>query len=186
MAELLYSMISSLDGYIADKEGAFDWAEPDDEVFAFVTEQERPVGTYLYGRRMYEMMTVWETDPALAAQSPRMREFAEVWQAAEKIVYSTVLKEVSTAKTRLERGFDPDAVQALKSSAERDLEISGPTLAAHALRAGLVDECHVFVVPWVIGGGLSVFPNGLRLALELAEERRFTNGTVYLRYRCTG
>jgi dihydrofolate reductase len=184
MAKLLYSMIASLDGYIADEEGSFDWAEPDEEVFTFITDQERAVGTSLYGRRMYEMMTVWETDPALAAQSPLMRDWAEVWQAAEKIVYSTTLESVSTTKTRLERAFDPDAVKVLKASAERDLNISSPTLAAHALRAGLVDEVQLYVVPHVVGGGLPVFPGGLRLTLELTEERRFTSGTVYLRYQC--
>jgi dihydrofolate reductase len=184
MAKLVYLMNTSLDGYVADAQGGFDWTDPDDECFACITDCIRPMGTYLYGRRIYEMMSVWETDPALAAESEDTREFAGVWQAAEKIVYSTTLESVATARTRIEREFDPDAVKRLKASAERDLAIEGPTLAAHALRAGLVDECRLFVVPLVVGGGLRFFADGLTLGLELLEERRFSSGTVYLRYQC--
>jgi dihydrofolate reductase len=147
MAKLLYSAIASLDGYVADADGSFDWAMPSEEVHAFVNDLERPVGTYLYGRRMYEVMTYWESPGDLAEQPSIVRDFAEIWQAAAKVVYSTTLETVSTARTRLERRFDPDAVREMKASAERDLSVGGPTLAAHAFRAGLVDECHLFVGP---------------------------------------
>jgi dihydrofolate reductase len=183
MADLIYSAIASLDGYTADEQGNFDWAEPDDEVFAFINDLARPIGTYLYGRRMYETMAGWETDPAFAEQSPLMRDFAELWQAADKVVYSTTLPTVSTAKTRLERAFDPDAVRQMKASAERDLTVGGPELAAHAFKAGLVDECHLFVTPIVVGGGNQSLPDRVRLELELLHERRFDNGMVFLRYR---
>ncbi|MFD0774095.1 dihydrofolate reductase family protein [Streptomonospora algeriensis] len=182
MAKLIYSMIASVDGYIADTEGRFDWAEPDAEVMAFVNDHERPVGTYLFGRRMYEMMAVWETDPSLAEESPLMRDFAGIWQAADKVVYSTTLEGPSTARTRLERRFDPEGVRRLKAEADADVSVSGPALAAHAFTAGLVDECHLYLVPAVVGGGNRVLPDGLRLDLTLHDERRFTNGTVYLRY----
>jgi dihydrofolate reductase len=183
MADLIYSAIASLDGYTADEQGNFDWAEPDDEVFAFINDLERPIGTYLYGRRMYETMAGWETDPAFAEQSPLMRDFAELWQAADKVVYSTTLPTVFTAKTRLERAFDPDAVRQMKASAARDLTVGGPELAAHAFKAGLVDECHLFVTPIVVGGGKQSLPDRVRLELELLDERRFGNGMVFLRYR---
>jgi dihydrofolate reductase len=183
MAKLVYSAISSLDGYIADEDGSFDWAVPDEEVLAFINDLERPVGTYLYGRRMYEMMVGWETDPALAGQSPLMRDFAEIWQAADKVVYSRTLEAVSTARTRMERDFDPEAVRQIKASAGRDVSVSGPDLAAHAFRAGLVDECHLFVAPIAVGSGKRSLPNDVRVRLELLDERRFGNGMVYLRYR---
>jgi dihydrofolate reductase len=182
-ARLIYSAISSLDGYIEDMDGKFDWAEPDEEVFRFICHLERDAGTHLYGRRMYETLTVWETDPSLAAVSPLLRDFAEIWQAANKIVYSTTLKVVSTRKTRLEQTFDPQAVRQLKESAEADLLIAGPELASHAFRAGLVDECQLYLTPIVVGGGKPSLPANLRLGLELLEERRFNSGVVYLRYR---
>ena len=183
MAKLIYAAMTSLDGYIEDEGGNFDWAEPDEEVHAFVNDLERPVGTYLYGRRMYELMVGWETDPTLAAQSPLMRDFAEIWQAAEKIVYSKTLEQVSTARTRIERDFDAAAVRQLKASAERDLAVGGPELAAYAFRAGLVDECHLFLTPIVVGGGKPSLPHRVRLQLELLEERRFGSGVVFLKYR---
>ncbi|HEX5761841.1 MAG TPA: dihydrofolate reductase family protein [Solirubrobacterales bacterium] len=182
--KLIYSTIASLDGYIADESGGFDWAEPDAEVHAFVNDLMRDVGTYLYGRRMYETMAVWETDPALAAESEETRDFAQLWQAAEKVVYSTTLEAASTRRTRIERSFDPEAVRQLKASAERDLAIGGgPGLAAHAFRAGLVDECDPFLVPIIVGGGKRMLPEGLRQELELVTERRFEGGMVHLHYR---
>ena len=183
MAKLIYSAIASLDGYIADEDGNFDWAEPDEEVHAFCNDLLRPLSTYLYGRRMYETMAVWETDHTLAEESPIMRDFAELWQAAGKIVYSGTLETVSTASTRLERDFDPEAVRKMKASAGRDMLVGGPDLAAQAFRAGLVDECHVFVAPIVVGGGKQSLPNDVRVKLELLYERRFGNGMVYLHYR---
>jgi dihydrofolate reductase len=183
MAKLHYPAITSLDGYIADEDGNFDWAVPSEEVHAFVNDLERPVGTYLYGRRMYEMMVGWETDPSLAEQSPFMRDFAEIWQAADKVVYSKTLETVVTARTRIERDFDPEAVRQLKVSARRDLAVGGPDLAAQAFRVGLVDECHLFLAPIVVGGGKQSLPDNVRLELELLDERRFANGMVYLRYR---
>ena len=194
MARLIYSVIASLDGYIADQEGNFDWAAPDDEVHTFINDLERPIGTYLYGRRMYEVMAVWETDPTLLDQSPSMKEaasatlstasdFAQVWQAAEKVVYSTTLEQPSTARTRIERGFDPEAVRQLKASAGADISVGGPDLAAHAITAGLVDEYHLFVTPIIVGGGTQALPDGVRVELELLDERRFASGVVYLRYR---
>ena len=183
MAKLIYVSNVSLDGYIEDEHGSFDWTAPDDELFAFITDLVRPVGTYLYGRRMYDTMAPWETDPALAAQSELMADFANVWQAAEKIVYSTTLHAVSTASTRLERRFDPDAVRDLKTSAAGDLTVGGATLAAHAFNAGLVDECQLFIYPVLVGEGKPAFPSDARIQLELLEERRFGNGVVNLRYR---
>lgn len=181
MARLIYSTIASLDGYVADAEGGFDWAAPDEEVHAFVNELERSVGTCLYGRRMYEVMTFWETvDTELEPQV--MRDFAEIWRAAEKIVYSRTLDEVSSARTRLEREFDPGAVRELVDSASRDVTIGGPELAARAFEAGLVDECQVFIAPVVVGGGKRSLPEGVFARLELLEQRRFDSGFVYLRY----
>jgi dihydrofolate reductase len=182
MATLSYSALASLDGVIADEQGRFDWAEPDAEVHAFVNDLERPVGTHLYGRRMYEVMVWWETLD-LADVPPHIRDYAEVWRNADKIVYSRTLPSVSSARTRLEREFDPDAVRRLKEEAGRDLSIAGPGLAAHALAAGLVDEVHLLLSPHVVGGGTRAFPDGVHLPLELVDERRFGNGTVYLRYR---
>jgi len=183
MAKLIYSAIASLDGYIADEDGNFDWAAPDEEVHTFINDLERPVGTYLYGRRMYEVMDVWETDPTLAEHSPVTRDFAQIWQAADKIVYSKTLRAVSTARTQMERDFDPEVVRRMKGQAERDISVGGPVLAARALEAGLVDECHLFVAPIVVGGGKRSLPANVRLDLELLDERRFEGGVVYLRYR---
>src|ERR671910_1319731 len=183
MAKLIYSAITSLDGYVADEDGNFEWAAPDEEVHAFVNDLERSVGTYLYGRRIYEVMVVWETDHTLADQSPVMRDFAQIWQAADKIVYSTTLETVSTTRTRIERDFDPEAVRRMKALAGRDLIVGGPDLAAQAFKAGLVDECHLFVAPVLVGGGNRSLPDNVRLKLELLDERRFGNGMVYLHYR---
>jgi dihydrofolate reductase len=182
MAKLIYSALSSLDGYIEDKEGNFDWAAPDEEVHSFINNLERSAGTYLLGRRMYEIMTVWETDPDLAAESPILGDYAQMWQAANKIVYSRTLDAVSTRRTRLERTFDPVAIQKLKDTSEKDISIGGPELAAHAFRAGLIDECQLFLTPIIIGGGKPSLPSDVRLELELLEERRFMSGVVYLRY----
>ena len=183
MAKLIYSAITSLDGYIADENGNFDWAAPDEEVHAFVNDLERPVGTYLYGRRMYEVMVFWETAHTFADQRPVMQDFAQIWQAADKVVYSRTLAVVSSARTRIERDFDPEAVRQLKASAGRDLSVGGPDLAAQAIRAGLVDEYQLFLTPFVVGGGNQSLPNDVRLKLELLDERRFGTGVVYLRYR---
>jgi len=183
VAKLIYSAISSLDGYISDEDGNFDWAMPDEEVHGFVNDLQRPVGTHLYGRRMYETMAGWETDPTLAEQSPLMRDFAEIWQAADKIVYSRTLAVVSTARTRIERNFDPEALRQMKALAGRDMVVGGADLAAQAFRAGLVDECHLFVAPIVVGGGKRSLPDDVRVKLELLGERRFEGGMVYVRYR---
>ena len=183
MAKLIYVSNVSLDGYIEDEHGSFDWTAPDDELFAFITDLVRPVGTYLYGRRMYETMAPWETDPALAAQSELMSDFAHVWHLADKVVYSTTLGAVSTAKTQLEHTFDPASVREMKASATSDLTVGGPHLAAHALEAGLVDECHLFVRPILVGGGKPALPSDTRTELELLDDRRLGDGVVYLRYR---
>ena len=182
MARLIYSMLASLDGYVADEEGNFDWAQPDEEVHAFVNDLYRSVGTFLLGRRMYEVLVYWETID-LADQPSFIQDFAEIWRAADKIVYSRTLEAVSSARTRIEREFDPEAVRQLKAAAGRDLAVGGPDLAAQAFEAGLVDECHLFVAPIVVGGGKQSLPNNVRLELELLEERRFGNGMVYLYYR---
>jgi dihydrofolate reductase len=182
MAKLIYSAITSLDGYVADEDGNFDWAAPDEEVHAFVNDLERRVGTYLYGRRMYEVMVFWETMP-LADQPRVVQDFAEIWQAADKIVYSTTLATVSSARTRIERDFDPEAVRQMKASAGRDISVGGPDLAAQAIKAGLVDECHLFLTPIVVGGGKRSLPDDVRVTLELLDERRFGNGVVHLHYR---
>lgn len=186
MAKLIYIANISLDGYTEDKDGKFDWTDPSEEYFRFITDLVRGMGTHLYGRRMYESMRVWETDPNLAAESPLRRDFAEVWQAADKIVYSRTLETISTRRTQLERTFDPDAIRQLKEAVEQDILIGGPELAAHALRSGVLDECHLFVVPIIVGGGKSALPDNVRLELELLEERRFGNGIVFLRYRTSG
>jgi dihydrofolate reductase len=184
MGRLIYSVIASLDGYIEDALGRFDWAAPDDEVHAFVNELERPVGTYLYGRRMYETMLYWDT-PELA--QPTLQEFARIWQAADKIVYSKTLEAVTSARTRIEREFDVDAIRELKATAAGELTVGGAELAAQAIAAGLVDAFKFFLVPVLVGGGKRVLPDdGARLNLELLEERRFRNGTVYLHYRTAG
>ncbi len=183
MAKLIYSAITSLDGYVADQDGNFDWAAPGEEVHTFVNDLERPIGTYLYGRRMYEVMAFWETAGAPADQPPFVRDFAEIWQAAEKIVYSRTLGTVASARTRIERDFDPEAVRQLKASAARDITVGGPELAAQAFKAGLVDECHLFVTPIVVGGGKKSLPGNVPLKLELLDVRRFGNGVVHLHYR---
>ena len=181
MAKLIYYAISSLDGYIEDADGRFDWAEPDEEVHGFVNDLVRPVGTYLLGRRMYDTLVYWERPPDLATQPPVVQDFADVWQSAEKIVYSKSLQTAASARTRIEREFDTEAVRQLKAGADRDLSIGGPELAAQAIAAGLVDEYHVFLVPVVVGRGKPSLRD-VRLELELRDERRFRNGTVYLRY----
>jgi dihydrofolate reductase len=183
MGKLIYVTNMSLDGYIEDEHGAFDWFPPDDDVFAFTTELVRAVGTFVYGRRLYEAMAVWETDPALATQSELMGAFATAWQAASKVVYSSTLAEVTTAKTRLERHFDPTAVQELKAAASSDLMLGGANLAAQAFEAGLVDECQLLVWPIFVGRGKPALPTDMRADLELLDERRFGNGVVHLRYR---
>jgi dihydrofolate reductase len=185
MAKLIYSSIASLDGYVADSEGNFDWAAPDEEVHAFVNDLERPLGTYLYGRRMYETMVYWETAQT-ADQPPVIQDYAEIWQAADKVVFSRSLETGSSAKTRIEREFDPNVVRELKEGAEQDLGVGGPHLAAQALKAGLVDECHLFLAPVVVGAGNQSLPDDLFLRLELLDERRFDSGMVYLRYRVDG
>ena len=186
MAKLIYSAITSLDGYVADEEGDFDWAAPDDEVHAFVNDLERRAGTYLYGRRMYEVMVYWEAALTVADQPAVARDFAQIWQAADKIVYSSTLETVSSARTRIERDFDPEAVRQMKASADRDLTVGGPDLAGQAIRAGLVDELHLFVTPVVVGGGTRALPNGVRAQLDLLDERRFASGVVHLHYRTPG
>ena len=183
MARLIYSAITSLDGYVADEDGSFDWATPDPEVFAFVNDLERPIGTYLYGRGMYEVMALWE-DPEVATEQPAfVQDFAAIWRSADKIVYSTSLEAVTTARTFLEHTFALEAVRQRKARAGRDLTVGGPHLAGQALGAGLVDECRLFVTPVVVGGGKPALPRGRRLNLQLLDEHRFANGTVYLCYR---
>jgi dihydrofolate reductase len=186
MAKLIYSAICSLDGYVADAEGNFDWSMPDEEVHTFVNDLERPIGTYLFGRRMYEVMRYWETAPTGNRERSGEQEYAKIWQAADKIIYSKSLDDVSTARTRIEREFDPNTVQQLKAAAARDISVGGPTLAAQALKLGLVDECHQFLSPIVVGGGTQAFPDEVRLELELLDERRFGNGVVHLHYRIKG
>lgn len=183
MAKLVYSMLESLDGYVADASGKFDWAEPDESVHEFLRELEIPIGTYLYGRRMYEVMEVWETLDQLDDAPPFIRDYAEMWRSADKIVYSATLDRVRTPRTTIERVFDPEVVRRLKAESTRDISIGGPTLAAHAISAGLVDEYQMIVVPVIVGGGTRSFPEGVRLGLELVDHRRFDNGMVYLHYR---
>ena len=180
MAKLIYTAITSLDGYIEDEHGSFDWSAPDEDVHAFVNDLERRIGTYLYGRRLYETMVYWETAPA---DSPAVElNYARVWRSADKVVYSTTLQETASARTRIERTFDPDAVRAMKEAANADLTVGGAELAAHAFRAGLVDEVRLLLNPVVVGGGKRALPDGVRLDLELLDERRFASGVVYLRY----
>jgi dihydrofolate reductase len=182
MAKLIYSAIASLDGYVADEEGNWDWSIPDREVHAAVNDQERVIGSYLYGRRMYEVMVAWET-MATEGEPDEMRDYAEIWRGAEKVVFSSTLEDVASARTRIERAFDPEAVRALKERADRDLSVGGPELAAEALRAGLVDELRLFLSPVSVGGGKPALPKGERVDLELLDERRFANGVVAVRYR---
>jgi dihydrofolate reductase len=183
MARLIYSAIASLDGYIADKRGNFEWAAPDEEVFAAVNELERPIGTYLYGRRMYETMVYWETVDASGDESAATKDFTEIWRAAEKIVYSRTLQTPSSTRTRIERDFDPAAIKQLKESSARDISIGGAELAGQAMAAGLVDECHLFLGPIIVGGGKRALPEDVHVRLELVQERRFGGGVVHLRYR---
>jgi len=183
MAKLIYSAIASLDGYVEDEHGRFDWAAPDDEVFAFVNELERPIATYLYGRRMYETMLSWETVSTGPERSAVSREFAEIWRAAEKVVYSRTLHTVSTARTRLERKFEPDAIRRLVQTSAGDLTVGGAELAGEAMRAGLVDECQLLLTPIIVGGGKRALPGDVLARLELLDERRFDGGVVHLRYR---
>jgi dihydrofolate reductase len=182
IARLIYSAIQSLDGYIEDAEGKFDWAAPNEEVHRFVNDLERSVGTYLYGRRMYETMVYWESPPELARQPPFVQEYAQIWRAADKIVYSKTLQSVGSDRTRIECDFDPEAVRQLKAAAGHDLGVGGAALAARAIEAGLVDEYHLFVVPVVVGAGKRSLPDDVRVNLELLEERSFRNGTLYVRY----
>jgi dihydrofolate reductase len=182
VARLVYAGITSLDGYTVDAEGSFAWAEPDKEVHAFVNDLERRVGTYLYGRRLYETMRVWQT--VSDDEGPEVaRDFARVWRAADKVVYSATLSDVSTPRTRLEHDFDPAVVRALVDAADRDVSVGGATLAASALHAGIVDELHQFLHPVVVGGGTPYLPVGVRLDLELLDERRFESGVVHLHHR---
>jgi dihydrofolate reductase len=180
MAKLIYSAITSLDGYIEDEDGNFDWAEPDEEVFSFVNDLERSVGTYLYGRRMYETMVFWETDHDSDAVA---RDFASIWRSAEKVVFSRTLQTPTSGNTRIERQFDLRVIREMKSSRERDITVGGPNLAAQAFKAELVDECQLFLTPVVVGDGKPSLPNDVRLDLELLDERRFRNGVVFLHYR---
>jgi len=186
MSRLIYSAVTSLDGYIEDAKGNFDWAAPDPEVFAFINDLERPAGTYLYGRRMYETMKFWETEPAASDAPAVMRDFAELWRAAEKVVFSRTLQAPSSERTRIERDFDPAAIRDLKESSARDITVGGAQLAGVAMAEGLVDECHLFLNPVIVGGGKRALPDGVHTELELLAERRFGNGVVYLRYGLTG
>jgi dihydrofolate reductase len=182
MGKLIYSGIMSLDGYVADEDGNFDWSAPDPQVHAFVNDLERPIGTYLYGRRMYEVMASWRTGPG-ASDPHYLREYGEIWRSADKIVYSRTLQEVSSAGTRIERVFDPEAVRELKATAVRDISIGGAELASLAIRAGLVDEYHMFLTPVVVGGGTPYLPGSVRVSLDLLDEHVFDNGVVHLHYR---
>jgi dihydrofolate reductase len=185
MAKLIYAAIASLDGYVEDEEGRFDWAAPDEEVHAFVNDLERPLGTYLYGRRMYETMVFWETVSTEADEPAVFSDYAGIWRAADKIVYSRSLQTASSARTRIEREFEPDAVRQLKLSQTADIAVGGAELAGQAIGAGLVDECHLFLCPIVVGGGTRALPNNVRAHLELLRERRFRNGVVHLHYSIT-
>lgn len=183
MGRLIYSAMASLDGYIEDESGDFGWAAPDAEVHAFINELERPIGTYLYGRRMYEIMSIWESDDFTAGEPPEVQDFAAIWRAADKVVYSRTLEGVASERTRIERDFDIEAVRELKAQTQRDIGIGGPELAAEAIRGGLVDEYYFFLAPIVVGGGKPALPAGVRVELELVEEQRFASGMVYLRYQ---
>ena len=183
MAKLIYSAITSLDGYIADEDGNFDWAAPDEEVHAFVNDLERRIGTYLYGRRMYDVMRYWETAPTIGDQAAVAKDYAKIWQAADKVVYSRTLNSASTSRTRIEKDFDTAAVRRMKAAASGDLSVGGPELAAQAIKDGLVDEIHLFLVPILVGGGTRALPDHVRVKLQLLDERRFADGVVYLQYR---
>jgi dihydrofolate reductase len=183
VTKLIYSTIASLDGYVADEDGNFAWARPDEEVHTFINDLERPIGTYLYGRRMYETMVYWETAPSLPDQPSCVRDYAELWRATDKIVFSRTLEAASSVRTRIERDFDPEAVRGLLATGRSDISVGGPGLAAEAIRAGLVDELHLFVAPAVVGGGIRSLPGDIRLDLDLVDDRRFANGMVHLHYR---
>ena len=183
MGNLIYSAITSLDGYLEDEEGRFDWAAPDEEVHAFVNDLERPIGTYLYGRRMYETMVFWETAANGDDQSAVFRDYSEIWRGAEKIVFSSTLERASSARTRIEATFDTEMIRQLKGSARRDLTIGGAALAALAFRANLIDECHLFLNPILVGGGKRALPSKVRTRLDLLDEGRFDNGVVHLHYQ---
>jgi dihydrofolate reductase len=183
LAKLIYSALTSLDLYVADQTGNFDWAAPDEEVHQFVNDLVRPIGTQLYGRRMYEVLVAWESDDIAVGQPPVVADFAAIWRGADKIVYSRSLESVSSARTTIERDFDPEVIRAMKASADRDISIGGPELAATAIRVGLVDEIHLFLNPILVGGGNPALPDDVRVPLELLDERRFDHGVVYLRYR---
>jgi dihydrofolate reductase len=182
MADLIYLAQASLDGYVADRDGNWDWTRPDEEVHEFINDIERPAGTHLYGRRMYEVLVAWESLD-LTGQPDHIRDYAEIWRAADKVVFSRTLEAASSARTRVEREFDPDAVRSMKASAERDIHIGGPELAGQAIEAGLVDEMHLLLAPVVVGGGQRFLPDGAGAKLELLDQRRFGNGVVYLHYR---
>src|SRR4051812_588268 len=183
MTKLIYFNLMSLDGFLAGENESLDWSVPDEEVLAFINDQHRPIGTYLYGRNIYETMKVWETPEVIPGVTPAMMDFGRIWQAADKIVYSKSLETVSTPKTRLEREFDPQTVRDLKAQLPHDISVSGPNLAAQAIRAGLVDEYQLLVVPMMLGDGKRVLPSSVSVKLDLLDERRFDNGWVYLRYR---
>ena len=183
MAKLIYSAICSLDGYVADKDGNFSWARPDDELHSFINDIERPIGTYLLGRRMYETMVFWETAEVTPDQCEPASDYAGIWRAAEKVVFSRSLDQVSSAKTRIERDFDAESIRRLKAEADSDISIGGPELAGEAIRAGLVDEYHLWINPIVVGGGNAALPSDARVELELLEQRRFDSGVIHLHYR---
>jgi dihydrofolate reductase len=183
MARLIYAAIASADGYVEDADGRFDWAEPDEELLRFINSLERPTGTYLYGRRMYQTMLYWETAHTLPGLPASIQEFTGIWQAAEKIVFSRTLASVSSARTRIERTFDPGVIRQLKSAAEQDITVGGADLAGQAIKAGLVDELRLLLVPVLVGGGKRALPHGIRSELELEDTQRFASGVVYLRYR---
>jgi dihydrofolate reductase len=180
MAKLVYSALASLDGYVADEDGNFDWAKPDEEVHTFVNDLERQIGTYLYGRRLYEVMLVWET---WQTEDPVTRDYSEIWRSADKVVYSKTLDPASSERTRIERDFEPEAIRRMKAAAERDISVGGSELAGQAIKAGLVDEYHLFLSPVLVGGGKKALPDDVRWNLELLDERRFGNGVVDLHYR---
>lgn len=186
MGSLIVTGITSLDGYIADEHGDFSWGTPDAAVHAFVNDLERPIGTYLLGRRMYEVMRFWETADTVPDLPPAEREYAEIWRGIDKVVYSSSLADAPTSRTRIERRFDPDDVRRMKAESERDLSVAGPHLAVHAFHAGLVDEVRMFVYPVIVGGGTALLPTGVRLDLELRDEHLFDAGVVYLRYAVVG
>ncbi len=186
MGRLIYAMIQSLDGYVADAAGRFDWAEPDESVHTFANQLQRSVAMNLYGRRMYEVMSAWETLGTHGDEPAYIEAFGELWRASDKVVYSTTLRSVGAARTRIARAFQPDAVRRMKDELVGDISIGGPTLAAQAIAAGLVDEYQLFVVPVVVGGGTRFLPDGIRLDLQLVDQRRFDNGTVFVSYRPVG